>query len=256
MDMRKTALVTGSSKGIGRAIALELAQNGYDVGVNYCVSEDKAKELCQAIDMAGGRSVCLKADVSKVKEIDRMFEQFFDTFGHIDLLVNNAGITRMMPFLEVTEEMWQEIVDIDWKGSFFCAQRAAQNMVDHKIQGSIINITSVHQTGCWPTANVYGPVKAALMKFTMNGALELAKYGIRMNAIAPGYTEVGKSQGSPESVKRFKRVNERIPLGRYASSEEIAHAAVFLASDKANYMTGTCLNMDGGILLPVYAEYD
>ena len=184
-----------------------------------------------------------------------MFEQFLDAFGHIDLLVNNAGITRMVPFLEVTEEQWHELVNIDWKGSFFCAQRAARNMIENKIQGSIINITSVHQAGTWPTANVYGPVKAALMKFTQNGALELSKYGIRMNAIAPGYTDIGRHKDTPEYKERVRNIQSKIPLGRYATTEEIAHAAVFLASDKAGYMTGACMNIDGGILLPVMSEY-
>ena len=253
--MRKTALVTGSSKGIGRAIALELSKNGYDVGVNHSASQEQAEEVCKAIVQAGGKSVCIKADVSIVKEIDAMFEQFLDAFGHIDLLVNNAGITRMVPFLEVTEEQWHELVNIDWKGSFFCAQRAARNMIENKIQGSIINITSVHQAGTWPTANVYGPVKAALMKFTQNGALELSKYGIRMNAIAPGYTDIGRHKDTPEYKERVRNIQSKIPLGRYATTEEIAHAAVFLASDKAGYMTGACMNIDGGILLPVMSEY-
>lgn len=252
---RKTALVTGSSKGIGKAIALELTKNGYDVGVNHSASESEAKEVCKAIELAGGKAVCIQANVSINKDIDRMFDVFLDTFGHIDLLVNNAGITRMVPFLEVTEEQWHELVNIDWKGSFFCAQRAARNMIENNVKGSIINITSVHQTATWPTANVYGPVKAALMKFTQNGALELSKYGIRMNAIAPGYTDIGRYKDTPAFRKKFEHVNASIPLGRYATTEEIAHATVFLASEKAGYITGSCINVDGGIQLPVITEY-
>jgi len=247
---RKVALVTGASRGIGRGIALALAENGYDVGVNYNSSEEQALEVCRLIEKKGAKAVCLKGNIAKLEDIHAMFDKFFQEFDHIDLLVNNAGITRFAPFLEATEEMFMELTNTDWRGAFFCSQRAARNMVEKGVKGVIINITSNHQVGCWPRANIYGPTKAALHKFTMNAALELAKYGIRMVAIAPGYTDVGKSK-NPEARKK---VTSRIPMGRFATPEEVGEAVVYLASDKAGYITGTCLMMDGGALLPVVAD--
>ena len=250
---RKIALVTGSSRGIGRSIALHLAENGYDVGVNYVSSKEKALEVCRQIEEKGARTICIQGDVSKTEDINRMFDTFFEHFDHIDLLVNNAGITRFAPFLEVTEEMWDKVNHTDWKGSFFCAQRAARNMVEKGVKGVIINISSNHQTGCWPRASAYGPAKAALLKFTQNAALELARYGIRVNAIAPGYTIMGDGISSSEIGKR---IASRIPLKRFASTDEIAKAVLYLASDQAAYITGTCLTIDGGALLPVITEND
>lgn len=245
---RKTALVTGASRGIGRSIALALAENGYDIGVNYHSSKEKALEVCSAIEAKGAKTICLQGDISNMQDINSIFDAFFEEFGHIDLLVNNAGITRFSPFLEVTEEFWNNVVNTDWKGAFFSAQRAAKNMVETNTKGVIINISSNQQDGCWPIASVYGPTKAALNKFTKHAAMELARYGIRMLAIAPGYTTSSEHNTSPN------RISNCIPMQRFASYEEIAEAVVFLASDKAGYITGTCLSIDGGALLPVVVE--
>jgi NAD(P)-dependent dehydrogenase (short-subunit alcohol dehydrogenase family) len=246
---KKTALVTGASHGIGRQIALTLAENGYDLGINYFKSNDSIQEVCALVEKRGAKALCLQADVGKINEIDRMFEFFFREFLKIDLLVNNAGISKFAPFLQVTEELWNEITNTDWKGSYFCAQRAGKNMVENHTKGVIINISSNHVDGCWPNANIYGPTKAALSKFTKNIAMELAQYGIRVVAVAPGYTDIGWDSSDP-----IYRATERLPLKRFATTKEIADAVVFLASDKAQYITGTCLTIDGGALLPVLPE--
>ncbi|MBE9593076.1 MAG: SDR family NAD(P)-dependent oxidoreductase, partial [Proteobacteria bacterium] len=166
--MNKIALVTGSSKGIGRAVALALAKRGYDVGVNYNVHGAEAAEVADSIRKMGRRSLILKADVGKVSEINSMFDQFFQEFGSIDLLVNNAGVSIFAPFIQVTEELWDTVTNVDWKGTFFCTQRAAQNMIDMKKKGVILNVSSNQKDGCWPTASVYGPTKMAIAKFTRN----------------------------------------------------------------------------------------
>lgn len=248
---RKTALVTGASRGIGRAIALRLAEEGYDIGINFRASREQAEELSTACKGKGAQTVLLQADVANLSEIDRMFEVFSNAFDRIDLLVNNAGITAYLPFLEATEALWDSITNTDWKGSFFCAQRAARIMVDRNIGGSIINITSIHQQTNFPISNIYGPTKAALRKFTEHAALELSDYGIRVNAVAPGCTKIKPDE---DTRPRGKMLASRIPFGRYGLPEEIAEAVVFLASEKACYITGTCLLIDGGASLPVLLD--
>jgi Dehydrogenases with different specificities (related to short-chain alcohol dehydrogenases) len=180
-----------------------------------------------------------------------MFQTFSRTFGSIDVLINNAGVSVFGPFLKVTEEAWDTITSIDWKGTYFCAQRAARNMVEHACKGVILNVASNHKDGCWPTASVYGPTKAAIAKFTKNAALELAPYGIRVVAIAPGYTDVGWPIGDP-----IHDAKDKIPLKRFATPEEIANVVCALVSEEFAYMTGSCLDIDGGALLPVITEND
>lgn len=244
----KTALVTGASRGIGRSIALALADDGYDVGINYVKSKEKAQEVCDLVRAKGVDAVCIQGDISNMQDITCMFDSFFGYFGKIDLLVNNAGITKCAPFLDTTEELWNQVTNTDWKGSFFCAQRAAKSMVEAGSSGVIVNISSNQQDGCWPASSVYGPTKAALNKFTKHAALELARHGIRVLSIAPGYTTSSDHNTSPNGT------SARIPAGRFASYEEIGDAVVFLASEKAGFITGTCLTIDGGALLPVLTE--
>jgi NAD(P)-dependent dehydrogenase (short-subunit alcohol dehydrogenase family) len=253
-NKEKVALVTGSGKGIGRGIAIELAKAGYNVGVHYGSSLDGAREVAKQIEDMGRKAVIVKANIQKVDEIRSMFDAFFKEFDHIDLLVNNAGITRMVPFLEVEEDLWEEVVNTDFKGAFFCSQMAARNMVENKIKGVIINITSNHTIGCWPNATIYGPVKAALTKFTKNLALDLAPHQIRVVAIAPGYTEL--EWFTDRHNRYIKEVSKKIPLQRFANPKEIGEAVVYLASEKAGYITGTSLLMDGGALLPVVPHND
>ena len=248
---RRNALVTGAGRGIGRAIALELGRIGYAVGVNYFSSEKDALEVCEVINNNGGRAIPLKADVGSCQQLHNMFEEFFDRIGPIDLMVNNAGRSKLYPFLEVTEKQWMERTSIDWKGSFFGTQYAARNMVANKKKGVIINISSNHVDGCWPDASVYGPTKAALTKFGKNAAMELAPYGIRVITIAPGYTDVGWAEDHPIHLAK-----DKIPLKRFAEPAEMAKIIAFLASDECAYMTGNCITVDGGALLPILPEND
>ncbi|MBI9101587.1 MAG: SDR family oxidoreductase [Spirochaetales bacterium] len=249
--VRKKALVTGGGRGIGRAVILELARRGWDVGINYNSSRKAALEVKQAAGELGVEAEVFRANVGIKGEIDSLFDQFMERFGQIDLLINNAGISAFKPFLGVTEDMWDEITNIDWKGTFFCAQRAAQLMIEKEAGGVILNMSSNQKDGCWPTASIYGPTKAAVAKFTRHIAMELAPHNIRAVSIAPGYTDVGWPAGDP-----IHQAAEMIPLKRFARPEEIARVIGHLISDDFAYMTGSCLDIDGGSLLPVITEND
>lgn len=246
---RKSVLVTGAGRGIGKAIAIEFAKNGYDVGINYNHSRQAAEEVRKEALQYGADAICIQGDVSQIKGISSMMDAFINHYGKIDVLINNAGLSKFAPFLQVTEELFTELVFTDFRGAFFAAQAAARNMVENHIKGSIINTSSNHIGGCWPDSTVYASAKAALTQFTKNAALELAPYRIRVNAIAPGYTDVKWTQF--EGI--YEAVN-RIPLQRFAEPEEIAKVILFMASEDNLYMTGSCVLIDGGALLPVVAD--
>lgn len=245
----RNALVTGAGHGIGKAIAIDLAKNGYNVGVNYFSSKPGAEDTCRQIEALGQKSLLIQADVRDNQQLDMMFSSFFETFGSIDLMVNNAGISKFYPFLEVTEEQWKEITFADWKGAFFCTQYAAKNMIANKKKGVIINISSNHVDGCWPNATIYASAKAALTKFGKNVAMELAPHGIRVTTVAPGYTDVGWQAGHPAYDTL-----DKLPFKRFCQTEEIAKIVSFLASDACSYMTGNCVTVDGGALLAIVPE--
>lgn len=248
---QKTALITGGAKGIGRQIAISLAHAGYHIAVNYHSDVTAAREVCRIAEAAGVQAAYFYADMSKVTEIERMFDEIDRVFPVVDLVVNNAGISSEVYFLDATEELFDQMTAIDWKGLFFCSQMAARRMIAHKTRGVIINIASNQIDGCWPRATIYAPTKAAVNKFTKNAAMELIPYGIRMAAVAPGYTDVGWAPGDVRL-----EAARRLPMRRFASTEEIAKAVLYLASDDAAYITGTTLTIDGGATLPVVAAND
>jgi NAD(P)-dependent dehydrogenase (short-subunit alcohol dehydrogenase family) len=247
----RNAIVTGSSHGIGKAIAIELAKNGYNVGVNFFHNKDGALDTCKQIEKQGKKALLLQADVADNQQLEDMFKQFFSVFQTIDLMVNNAGISKFYPFLEVTEEQWKEITFSDWKGAYFGTQFAARNMKENNTKGVIINISSNHVDGCWPEASIYGPTKAALSKFGKNAAMELAKYGIRVTTVAPGYTDVGWPKDHP-----IYFAMDKLPFKRFAEPEEVARIVAYLASDDCAYMTGNCVTIDGGATLAILPEND
>ena len=226
--MAKIALVTGAGHGIGKGEAIELAKAGYDVCISYCGSEEQAKDTVEKVRALGRRSMAIKADLTRLDDIDPMFDTLEREFGNIDVLVNNAGITKFMPFLEVSPEMFDTITNVDLRGTFFCAQRAAKDMIRHGTRGCIINTSSVHRGTNYPKASVYGPAKAAVYKLTQHMALELAPYGIRVNSVSPGYIKVT----DPNVVTdREKMLVSRIPAHRTGQPEEIA--AQVVSSDGA-----------------------
>lgn len=247
----KTALITGGAKGIGRQISISMAKAGYNIAVNYRSGEKEAREVCETARGFGVKALAVYADMGVLDDVRKMYETVFETFGVVDVLVNNAGISSEVYFLEATEEMFDHMTAVDWKGVFFSSQIAAKQMVEKDVRGVIINIASNQVDGCWPRAAIYGPTKAAVAKFTKNAAMELSLKGIRMVAVAPGYTDVGWEPGDIRL-----EAAARLPFKRFASTQEIAQAVIYLASDAADYITGTMLTIDGGATLPVVAAND
>jgi len=245
----KNALITGASHGIGQAIAIELAKNGYNIGINYFHNFEGAKKTATEVEKYGVKSLIIQADVSKNSDLERMLDDFEKEFTSIDVMVNNAGISEFFPILEITEEQWMKIVNCDYKGCFFGTQLAARLMVKNNTKGVILNIGSNHTEGCWPNATIYASSKAAVKKFSENAAMELAEYGIRVTTLSPGYTDVEWPKDHP-----IFNSMDKIPLKRFASPEEIAKIAAFICSESCSYMTGNCTVVDGGSLLPILPE--
>lgn len=248
---RKTALITGAAKGIGRQIALEMAKAGYNIVANYRSDEEAAKTLCRQAEAYGIQAVPVYADMAVLPDIRRMYQTALKHFEQLDVIVNNAGISSEVYFLDATEEMFDRMTAVDWKGVYFSSQIAAKHMVEKGVRGVIINVSSNQVDGCWPRATIYAPTKAAVTKFTKNAAMELSLKGIRMVAVAPGYTDVGWEPGDIrlEAAKR-------LPMKRFATTIEIARGVVYLASEDAAYITGSTLTIDGGATLPVVAAND
>jgi NAD(P)-dependent dehydrogenase (short-subunit alcohol dehydrogenase family) len=184
-------------------------------------------------------------------DINTFWRAFKEDHTKADVLINNAGVTKTAPFLEMTEEIWDAVNLTDWKGTYFMTQQGARMMADNGVRGVIINISSNHMSGCWPGATAYSGAKAALSKFGTNAAMELAKYGIRVVTIAPGYTtNRTDAESTPEMLARRAGITDKIPIHRFGEPAEVGGACVFLASEDAGYITGTTLFMDGGALLP------
>ena len=248
---KKTVLVTGGAKGIGRQVCLTMAEEGYNVIANYRTDEDAARTLQRQIEEMGRRCEIIYGDMSVIEDIRTMYQKAYEAFDTIDVVVNNAGISSEVYFLDATEEMFDHMTAVDWKGVFFSSQIAAKEMMKRKTEGVIINVSSNQVDGCWPRATIYAPTKAAVTKFTKNAAMELAGTGVRMVAIAPGYTDVGWEPGDIRL-----EAAQRLPLRRFASTKEIARGVVYLASEYAADMLGSILTIDGGATLPVVAAND
>ena len=237
----KTVLVTGGGTGIGQGIAIEFAKAGYDVAVSYCGSKEGAEKTVSQIEKCGQMGFAVKADVSKLEQIDGMFRQVIERFSHLDVFVNNAGVTEKSDFLHTTPELFDKICNIDYRGAFFCIQRASQLMVDLKTQGSIILISSNNAVAHFADVSVYASAKSAAEKMSRHAAIELAKYGIRVNAIEPGWTDTGASRLDSKEETYYK-----VPLKKWTTLEEIGKTAVFLASDAAASITGASVLVDNG----------
>lgn len=241
----RVAIVTGASRGIGRAVALALATEGAKVVVNYARSSTAAEEVVKAITEAGGDAIALQADVSKAEEVDNLIAQTLDKFGRIDILVNNAGITRDTLLLRMKPEDWQAVIDLNLTGVFLCTRAVSKTMIKQR-SGRIINIASVAgQMGNPGQAN-YSAAKAGAIGFTKTVAKELASRGVTVNAVAPGFIETDMTSKLPNPEEILKL----IPLGRYGKPEEIAGMVRFLAADPAAaYITGQVFNVDGGMVM-------
>jgi len=240
----RTCLVTGASKGIGRGIAEEFGRHGANVVVNYRSSEEAAYEVRDIIDAEGGEAVVAQADVSKLGEVQEMYQAAHDAFGGIDVLVNNAGITVDKKFENMTREDWDRVIDVNLGGVFNCTKTCFED-VRNAHEGRLINISSVvGQQGNYGQAN-YATTKSGLFGFTRTIALELAREGSTANCVAPGFVMTDMLADVPERVK--EGILERIPLDRFAEVEDIVGMVRFLASEESSYMTGQVLGVNGGM---------
>jgi len=238
----KTALVTGASRGIGRAIAIELAREGAKVAVNYATNDAKAQEVVFEIEKLGGTCILAKADLGDAKQARAMVNDVAARFGHLDVLVNNAGITRDSLLPRMTDEQWVEVIQTNLNGCFFCTS-AAIPIMTLQSYGRIINISSMNgQIGAMGQAN-YSASKGGIIAFTRTAAVELARYGITVNTVAPGYTETDMFATVPHAIQA--QIKSRIPVARFAHPEEIAKAVIYLVAD-GDYVTGQQINVNGG----------
>ena len=241
----KVALVTGGARGIGRAIAIELASRGASVAINYRSSFAEAEKLSAEVQEMGVESILIPGDVSCKEDSKRVMEAVMDSFKRIDILINNAGITRDRTMRKMTEKEWKDVLNTNLNGTFFCTRAALPSMIQKKF-GRIVNIASfVGQAGAFGQAN-YAASKGAVIAFTKTVALEMAQYNITANVVAPGYTATDMVAGIPLRV--LEQIESRIPLGRLAEPQEIAKAAAFLVTD-GSYITGHELNVNGGVYM-------
>jgi len=246
MSSGKVAVITGAGRGIGRAIALRLAKSGYSVVINYRSSKSRVEELLAEIVGFGGNALAVGADVSREDEAKKLIDEAYRQFGRIDVLVNNAGITRDNLMIRMSEEEFDSVIDTNLKGVFLCMKYASAVMLRQK-SGKIINISSVvGLTGNLGQTN-YAASKAGVIGMTKAAARELAGRGITVNAVAPGFIESDMTGGLSEKIR--EQILAKIPLKRYGKAEEVASAVCFLASDEADYITGQVLVVDGGMAM-------
>ena len=244
----KVVLVTGAQQGIGAAMVREFSAAGADVAINWLDDEVAAQHVAEEAGARGRRAFLVQADVSRLEQVQAMVSAVRDGLGAIDILVNNAGIFPRVPFLEMTEHDWDQVLDVNLKGSCFCAQYVAKAMVAAGRQGAIINIASGAALRGSPRGVHYVASKGGVLSLTRAMALELAPYRIRVNAIAPGLTDTAQPRyGSSEA--EIAVMAQAIPLGSMAQPEDIARAAVFLASADAGFVTGQTLHVNGGSYL-------
>lgn len=265
MSTSRIALVTGSRRGIGRAIALALAAEGYDIVINDYELDDNATATAAMIRSLGQQAHLIQADLGDMEAVRQLVEETVTQCRRIDVLVNNAAAWAHEPFLEIQEQNWDRVVDVGLKAPYLLGQLVAQQMIaqpklngakeqpnERNSVGTMVNISSVHRVRIWQNDTVYGIVKAGIMRLTESMAHELGPHGIRVNAIAPGYIDsrVPDPNATPIGQPRYaEMVIPVTPLRRIGLPEDIANAAAFLVSEKASFITGQCLTVDGGFLL-------
>ncbi|MEO9587449.1 MULTISPECIES: 3-oxoacyl-[acyl-carrier-protein] reductase [Marinobacter] len=241
----KVAIVTGASRGIGRHIALQLAQRGADVAINYRSRRSDADEVVKEMETAGVRALAIQADLSGMPAARSLIQQVYEQWGRIDILVNNAGITRDKSMKKLTDDDWNDVLDTNLGSVYATCSEVLKIMMDQKF-GRIVNITSfVGQAGNFGQAN-YAASKGGIIAFTKTLALEMAKYNITVNSIAPGFTETEMLAQVPENIR--EQIIARVPMGRFGQPEEIARAVVFLAAE-GDYITGQQINVNGGVYM-------
>ncbi len=245
----KVAVVTGAASGLGRAIATSFAKEGADIAV-IDIDLSGASDAADAIERDyGRRAIAVRADVARVDDVDAMVDRTLGDLGKIDILVNNAGVMQnLVPTIEQSVEDWDHVLAVHLRGTYLCSRRVGQWMVKQS-KSAIVNIASIVGCGGFPARTAYGPAKAAIINLTQVLAVEWAKHNIRVNAIAPGYMSAPMLEKAIQNGKLDREMlRKRIPLGRFGGPDDVAKAALFLASDDSGYVTGVTLPVDGGWL--------
>lgn len=246
MKMTKSALVTGASRGIGRSIAIQLAEEGYNVVVNYAGNKEKADAVVEEIKVKGVESFAIQANVANGDEVKAMIKEVVSQFGSVDVLVNNAGITRDNLLMRMKEQEWDDVIDTNLKGVFNCIQKVTPQMLRQK-GGSIINLSSVVGAVGNPGQANYVATKAGVIGLTKSAAKELASRHITVNAVAPGFIVSDMTDALSDELKA--QMLEQIPLAEFGEDSDIAHTVAFLASEKAKYITGQTIHVNGGMYM-------
>jgi len=242
----KNALVTGGSRGIGRAIALELAREGANVAITYISNSNRAEEVIDEIEAYGVKGIAIKADVSNEEEVNSMIEIVNSEIGGIDILVNNAGITKDNLLIRMKSEDWDDVINTNLKGVYLCTKAVVRGMMK-KRYGKVVNIASVVGISGNAGQGNYSASKAGIIGFTKSIAKELGSRGININGVAPGFVETDMTNVLNDKIK--EEMLNQIPLKRFAKPEDIANVVAYLCSEKANYITGQIINVDGGMLM-------
>lgn len=245
----KVALVTGAARGIGRAIALELAYAGANVALNDLDIGEEAQEVQHHIVALGRTASLHQADVSQRHDVEGMVQAIVARYGRLDIMINNAAMQREEPFLEITDDALHRVLDVDLKSVVLCGQIAARQMISMGRGGRIINISSVHAFSSFKSAALYDAAKAGVVRLTATMALELAQYAITVNAIAPGWMDTPGTAPFLNTEDNRLAVNASLPVGRVGNPHEVGQLAAYLCSEAAAYITGACIVIDGGYML-------
>jgi len=242
----KRALITGASRGIGRGIAEVFADEGADVAVNFVSHPEKADEVVKALRAKGRKAIAVKADVARRADVEPMFDTVWKELGPLDILVNNAGIETIVPFLELTDEQWTRLVDVNLRGAWLCSQVFCRRAIAEKRKGSIVHIGSIQAAKVLPGRTHYAPTKLGLEALTRNMSAEMTPQGIRVNCVHPGLIDTDMTAWVMKSPDILPLVLQQISLGRAGEPREIGTVTAFFASDEASYLTGQSIHVDGG----------
>jgi glucose 1-dehydrogenase len=245
----RSALVTGASKGIGAATATRLADDGAAVAVNYAGSAEDAEQLVGEITSGGGEAVAIQADVSREDDVRELFARAREEIGRVDVLINNAGVEKACPLQDMSLEDWQRVIDVNLTGAFLCCREFARGLIQEDAPGVIVNVSSVHEVIPWRNFSHYCASKGGLKLFGQSIAYELAQHGIRVVGVAPGAVATPINREMLEDPEERSKVEAQIPWGRICSAEEVAAAIAWLTGPEADYVVGSSLFVDGGMLL-------
>lgn len=245
----KRALVTGANRGIGRAVALAIASEGADVVINYLDNPAAADQVCREVEKAGVRAVALEGDISRRADVEGLFDRAFAELGPLDILINNAGIETIVGLLDLTDEQWTRVNDVNLRGTWMCSQAFARRMINLGRPGAIVNMGSIQAGMALPGRTHYAPTKRGVEALTANLAAELAEHRIRVNCVHPGVIETDMTQWVMRDPDTLSEVVGKIPMRRVGQPEEIAGITILLASEDAAYITGQHIYVDGGMRL-------